>query len=123
MRKLLFAILIVALSSFLIVSCKSETPNPIEGKDFKEFKITAKDWVFEPETVEINKGDNVRLIVTSLDIPHGISIPEYGINQRLDPGTPVTIEFLADKEGTFTSFCSVFCGAGHSNMKGKIIVK
>lgn len=89
----------------------------------KEFKMTAKQFAFEPATIEVAKGDRVRLIVTSADVPHGISIPEYGINERLDPGTPKTIEFTAEKEGTFTAFCSVFCGSGHSNMKGKIIVK
>ena len=85
--------------------------------------MTAKQFAFEPSTIEVNKGDKVRLIVTSADVPHGIAIPEYGINERLDPGKPVTIEFTADKQGTFTAFCSVFCGSGHSDMKGKIIVK
>lgn len=89
----------------------------------KEFKMTAKQFQFEPSTIEVNKDDKVRLIVTSIDVPHGISIPEYGINERLDPNKPVTIEFTADKAGTFTAFCSVFCGSGHSNMKGKIVVK
>ena len=89
----------------------------------KEFKMTAKQFAFEPSTIEVNKGDKVKLIVTSTDVPHGIAIPEYGINQRLEPGNPVTIEFTADKQGTFTAFCSVFCGSGHSAMKGKIIVK
>ena len=89
----------------------------------KEFKITAKQFSFNPNTIEVNKGDKVRLIVTSTDVPHGISIPEYGINERLDPGKEVKIEFTAGKEGTFAAFCSVFCGSGHSNMKGKIVVK
>src|SRR3989338_8046768 len=93
------------------------------SEEVKEFKITAKQFQFEPSTIEVNKGDTVKLIVTSADVPHGISIPEYGINERLDPGKPVTIEFKAEKEGTFTAFCSVFCGSGHSNMKGKIIVR
>ena len=93
------------------------------SEEVKEFKITAKQFQFEPSTIEVNKGDTVKLIVTSADVPHGISIPEYGINERLDPGKPVTIEFKAEKEGTFTAFCSVFCGSGHSAMKGKIIVK
>jgi len=91
--------------------------------EVKEFKIIAKQFQFEPSTIEVNKGDKVKLIVTSTDVPHGISIPEYGINERLDPGQPKTIEFTADKEGTFTTFCTVLCGSGHSNMKGKIVVK
>ncbi len=96
---------------------------PLQTGQVKEFKMTAKQFAFEPEIIEVNKGDKVRLIVASVDVPHGIAIPEYGINERLNPGEPVTIEFIADKEGTFTAFCSVFCGSSHSNMKGKIIVK
>ncbi len=91
--------------------------------DVKEFRITARSWEFEPAIIEVNKGDKVRLIVTSVDVPHGISIPEYGINERLEVGKPVTIEFTAEKEGSFNAFCSVFCGSGHSKMKGQIVVK
>ncbi len=134
MRKfILFAVIII----FLISACNkpAEKPEdligqgtPVQGQvsanvEFKEFKITAKQFAFEPSIIEVNKGDKVRLIVTSTDVPHGIAIPEYGINERLDPGKPKTIEFTADKQGTFTAFCSVFCGSGHSGMKGKIIVK
>jgi len=97
--------------------------NKPAAESVKEFKITAKRFQFEPSTIEVSKGDRVRLLVTSTDVPHGISITEYGINERLDPGTPKTIEFTADKEGTFTAFCSVFCGSGHSGMKGRLIVK
>jgi len=97
--------------------------NKPAAESVKEFKITAKRFQFEPSTIEVSKGDRVRLLVTSTDVPHGIAIKEYGINERLDPGKEVKIEFIADKEGTFTAFCSVFCGSGHSNMKGKLIVK
>lgn len=89
----------------------------------KEFRMTAKQFAFEPSTIEVNKGDKVKLTVTSIDVPHGFAIREYGINERLDPNKPVVIEFIADKQGTFTFFCSVFCGSGHSSMKGKLVVK
>lgn len=104
-------------------SQQTNQPTNQPGADVKEFTITAKQFAFEPSTIEVRKGDKVRLIITSQDVTHGFSIPEYGINERLEPGKPVTIEFTADKEGTFTTFCSVFCGAGHGNMKGKLIVK
>ena len=97
--------------------------NKPAAESVKEFKITAKRFQFEPSTIEVSKGDRVRLLVTSTDVPHGISITEYGINERLDPGKEVKIEFTADKEGTFTAFCSVFCGSGHGGMKGRLIVK
>ena len=126
-------ILFLILGIFLISACAQQNPKDLVGQgtpvpqvsaqgDFKEFKMTAKQFAFEPSTIEVNKGDKVRLIVTSTDVPHGIAIPEYGINQRLDPGIPATIEFTADKQGTFSAYCSVACGSGHRDMKGKIIV-
>jgi len=139
-------LLLIVLSLFLVSACAQQKPEDLVGQGssvqqntkqadnqplqqtqdtasaVKEFKITAKQFQFDPATIEVNKGDKVRLIVTSTDVPHGIAITEYGINEKLDPGKPVTIEFTADKQGTFTAFCSVVCGAGHSNMKGKIIV-
>ena len=136
MRKI---ILLLVLGIFLVSACAQQKPENLVGGgtpipqneisaaaqsgQVKEFKMTAKQFAFEPATIEVSKGDKVRLIVTSTDVPHGIAIPEYGINQRLDVGKPVTIEFTADKQGSFTAFCSVFCGSGHSAMKGKIIVK
>ena len=130
MKKII--LLLLVLSIFLISACAQqklardidvEEKVVVPSREVKEFKLTAKQFAFEPSAIEVNKGDRVRLIVTSTDVPHGIAIPEYGINERLDPGKPVTIEFTAEKEGTFTTFCSVFCGSGHSNMKGKIVVR
>lgn len=89
----------------------------------KEFKITAKDWDFTPGTITVKKGDKVRLIVTSTDIEHGIAIRDYGINVKLMPNKPETIEFVADKAGTFSFNCSVPCGEGHREMKGVFIVE
>ena len=135
-EKILILIIEIFLLVFLVASCSQKNPNDSIGQgtpinqetppgsgEVKEFKITAKQFAFEPSTIEVNKGDKVRLIVTSMDVPHGMSIPEYGINERLEPKKPVTVEFTASKFGTFTAFCSVFCGSGHQSMKGKIIVK
>lgn len=127
-------ILLFVLGIFLISACAQQKPEELIGEgssietsggdtQVKEFEITAKQFSFEPSTIEVNRGDKVKLIVTSVDVPHGFAIPEYDINERLDPGKEVVIEFTANKQGTFTVFCSVFCGSGHSGMKGKIIVK
>ena len=135
MKKIIF---LLVFGILLISACNKQKPEDLVGQgssveqqqdkvisadNVKEFKITAKQFAFEPSTIEVNKGDKVRLIVTSIDVPHGIAIKEYGINERLEVGKPVTIEFTADKQGTFTAFCSVFCGSGHGSMKGKLIVR
>lgn len=98
-------------------------PTPPATQTVKEFKLTAKQWSFSPSTIMVNKGDKVRLTVQSVDVNHGFAISEFGIDRTLSPGKTEVIEFTADKAGTFSFFCSEFCGSGHAKMKGTLIVK
>ncbi len=91
----------------------------------KEFRISAPQWSFEPGIIKVNPGDTVRFIVTSEDITHGFAINELGINLPLSPGVVVVHEVVIPPdiaEGTYTMYCSIFCGSGHPYMKGNIIV-
>jgi cytochrome c oxidase subunit 2 len=89
----------------------------------KEFDIEAKQWEFTPDTITVNKGDTVILHVTSIDVDHVIVINQFGVSERLTSGQTVDIQFVADKSGTYTFFCNVFCGSGHSGMRGTLIVE
>ncbi len=97
-------------------------PEPVEPT-VKEFNIISKKWVFEPSTITVNKDDRVRLIIDNIDVDHGFALSAFGINEKLLPGQVHTIEFTADKSGSFSFFCSVFCGSGHSGMRGTLIVQ
>ncbi|MBS3151755.1 cupredoxin domain-containing protein [Candidatus Woesearchaeota archaeon] len=88
----------------------------------KEFNVVAKKWEFQPSTIEVKRGDKVKLNINSVDVTHGFSLADFGINENLAPGKTTVVEFTADKTGTFTFFCSVYCGSGHSDMKGMLIV-
>lgn len=90
--------------------------------DIKEFDLMVKKWEFSPERIEVNQGDKIVLNVESVDVAHGMMIPEFGVDEYLQPGEEVRVEFFADKKGTFSFFCNVYCGAGHGNMRGKLIV-
>lgn len=110
----------------IIAGCSSSTTdtNPIidyEG-EVKEFKMTAKQWDFEPNTITVNQGDTVKLSIESIDVAHGFAISKYDINTVLNPGQTTNIEFVATTKGTYSFFCSVQCGSGHSGMKGTLIV-
>jgi len=89
----------------------------------REVNVRAFQFNFDPNPIIVNQGEKVRLIVTSTDVAHGIAIPKYRINARIFPGRPTNVEFVADKAGTFPFVCSVSCGAGHSSMRGKLIVR
>lgn len=98
----------------------TETPESIP--ELKEFSITAKQFEFIPGTITVNQGDRVRLIVTSIDVTHGFLIREFNVNERLEPGKTITVEFIADKKGEFSMVCNVVCGSGHSSMRGTLVV-
>jgi|SRR3989338_102840 len=103
-------------------------PETVQGvvgaqPEVKEFTMTAKRWEFEPEVIRVNEGDTVRLFIKSIDVAHGFAVPDFGVNERLNPGQTVKVEFVADKTGIFTFFCSVQCGSGHSSMNGQLIVE
>ena len=96
----------------------SQAPNKV-----KEITMTAKKFQFDPSEITVKQGETVRLKITSLDVTHGFSLPDFNIDQQLEAGKEVTVEFVPDKKGTFTFSCSVMCGAEHRNMKGTLTVE
>ncbi|MEY4745343.1 MAG: hypothetical protein RL272_1288 [Candidatus Parcubacteria bacterium] len=88
-----------------------------------EVRVTAKRFSFSPPEIRVKTGEKVRLIVTSEDVTHGLSIPTFNVNMTIQPGTPSTAEFVADRQGTFPFFCNTFCGSGHGDMRGTLIVE
>lgn len=97
--------------------------DPPEENKSVEIQVTARQWSFDPNTITVKKGDKVKLIITSQDVTHSFSLPGYNINVQLSSGTPMIVEFTADKVGEFPFRCSVFCGSGHSSMAGTLIVE
>lgn len=91
--------------------------------EVKEFDIIARNWEFVPNIIEVNSGDTVKLNVKSIEGTHGFRISGYDINEILELNQEVNIEFVADKEGTFSFSCSVSCGRGHGGMTGQLVVK
>ena len=92
----------------------------------REFKISASQWYFEPAVIKVNPGDTVKFIITSGDIMHGFAINELGVNLALSPGVEMAqggVVIPPDiAEGTYTMYCSIFCGIGHPYMNGTIII-
>lgn len=77
---------------------------------------------FSPDTVNVPLGALVKLTVINRDEHnHGLTIPELGINTGLvaPDGGSVTIEFVAEKAGSFQFFCSIpGCVPDHDKMIG-----
>jgi nitrous-oxide reductase len=95
------------------------------GSDVEIF-MTAVRSHFTPEHVELKKGDRVTWhitnVETSKDATHGFSLPGYNVNLSLEPGETETIEFVAERDGTYTYYCTEFCSALHLEMAGYMTV-
>ncbi len=85
--------------------------------------VVAKRFAFEPARIEVNEGERVRLVVTSADGVHGVAIKKFKVEKTVPRGgQPVTIEFVASATGKFPILCSEYCGEGHEDMKGMLVV-
>jgi heme/copper-type cytochrome/quinol oxidase subunit 2 len=90
----------------------------------KTFDVTAMKFHFEPAVIEVDQGDRVVLRLHSADVKHGFRVKPYGIKTVIPKGGDVvTVEFVADKPGTFVFACSEYCGPRHSSMKGSLVVR
>ncbi len=85
----------------------------------KEVSINAKRWLFSPDMVIVEKGDTVTLTVNPQSLDFTFSIPELNVEKEVKGIT--TVEFTADKEGSFAFSCSS-CEAWRG-MAGVIVVK
>jgi cytochrome c oxidase subunit II len=86
-------------------------------------KITAKKFEYSPGSIKIKKGVPVILELTSLDVMHGFNCPKLGVRTDIKPGEISRVRILAQKAGVYGFYCDVFCGSGHEEMNGKIIVE
>ena len=85
-------------------------------------KIQAKKFVYTPNRIMIKTGEAVVLEFTALDFMHGFNIPDWKIRADLIPGQVTRVPLKPESAGEFDFLCDNFCGTGHEEMNGKIIV-
>ncbi|MBX4212180.1 cupredoxin domain-containing protein [Candidatus Pacearchaeota archaeon] len=83
----------------------------------KTITLDAMRFQYSPNAITVKKGDHVKIIVNNKDFNHGIVIPGYSVS-GID-----SVEFTADKAGTFQFRCPTPCGSGHMGMTGTLIVQ
>ena len=87
--------------------------------------ITAERFAFSPSQIKIRAGEEVEFRVTSDDTAHGFHIMETSVS-RIVPKRgkgELSIKFRSDRTGRYTFECNRMCGAGHSFMRGIVIVE
>ncbi|HLO00446.1 MAG TPA: cupredoxin domain-containing protein [Pyrinomonadaceae bacterium] len=88
----------------------------------REIHITAKKFDFTPDTITLKKGEPVVLVLSSQDRKHGFNLRAFGIRADVNAGGTARIAFNPNKTGKFNFSCDIFCGEGHEDMTGTIVV-
>jgi cytochrome c oxidase subunit 2 len=101
----------------------SHQQDPAAASAPREIPVVAKRFTFEPARVEVKEGERIRLVVTSEDGVHGLEIKKFKVNKKIPRGgDKVTIDFVASAPGEYPILCSEYCGNGHEDMKGTLVV-
>lgn len=137
-KEIIFLILIVSLlligcttsrdisvntNSPISVVTNTQVNNQTPVANLKEFTVHGSSFKFDPSEIKVKKGDRVKINFISDDVGHNLLIDELNVRTRvLSGGNAQSIEFVADKEGSFDMYCSV---GSHRDlgMVGKFIVE
>ena len=69
-----------------------------------------------PPTLVVPLGERVRYTITSNDVVHGFWVPAFMIQMMNLPGVTNSLEFTANKLGSYPGRCNILCGRNHSQM-------
>jgi len=84
--------------------------------------VTAKKFVFVPDEIAIGVGESVVIELSAPEVTMGFHAPDFGIRQDIVPGIVTRVRLAPRKAGRFRFNCDVFCGSGHEDMDGVIVV-
>ena len=96
---------------------EKQSSNNTKKEEYKVITINAKRFDFDKKVIRVKKWEKVKIKVNNLDTLHGIDIPAMWIWDEKE------IILDTSKTWEFIFICGNYCGAGHSQMRGKIIIE
>ena len=110
-----------ALASATVARSSTVTQSPPAEQTVD---IAAERFSFTPSEVRTRVGTKLTIRLTSDDTAHGFRIIGTNVNIEIPKRGrgATTVSFTPEKAGRYTFECSKLCGAGHSFMRGVIVV-
>ncbi len=99
--------------------------------DAYEVNVTAQKWIWQFQyengarstgELHVPAGRPVKLVMSSNDVIHSFFVPDYRLKKDVVPGRYTEMWFNAPEPGESIIFCTEYCGTGHSDMIGNVIV-
>lgn len=131
---------VLATLGLALTICASPRSLCAQEQNVQVIEVTAKKYEFSPSPIRVKVGTKVQLKITAIDHDHGFTVttvPEGGKKGdkpglvfsspqecvQLKKGQTTTVEFRAEKPGTYPFHCCHVCGIHHKSMKSEIIVE
>ena len=93
-----------------------------QGAEGRTIEVDVRRFKFTPEEIKVKAGEQVTLAFKSQDFIHGFSAPDLGVRADLIPGQVTRVKIQVAKAGRVDFLCDNFCGDGHEEMHGVLIV-
>jgi len=122
-RRTLGFVLLGAGAGLVIGSAVLRGAGQDEAPNRREFTITARDFRFAPDRMEVTQDDLVKVTIRSEDVAYSLTIDHYRVSRRVPAGGSTTFEFRADTPGTFAFYSNLTNDARHTKMSGQLVVR
>ena len=88
----------------------------VEDSETREIIVEGEEFSFSPSTITVSEGEKIALTFKNVGtFPHNFIIDELDVKtETINAGEEDTIEFVADKSGTF----AFYCGVGNHRQQG-----
>jgi cytochrome c oxidase subunit 2 len=95
--------------------------NKLDSLTYEVYYVASM-WQFQPAEVFVPVGSEVDMYLTSKDVVHGFNISGKNVNMMATYGALNKVRVKFDKPGVYDIVCHEYCGVGHQNMRGQVIV-
>lgn len=121
-------LVVAALTLFSFFTTRGLT---IAGDDVLTIEVRGHQWWWEvtyrspafktANEIRIPVGRPVRVVLSSADVIHSFWVPNLAGKQDLIPGRSNSLDFTAQKAGTYRGQCAEFCGVQHAHMAFTVV--
>jgi cytochrome c oxidase subunit 2 len=84
--------------------------------------MVAARYGFYPQRIEVPANTPVKFRMASYDVLHGVHAPYTNMATMVVPGYVSEVNTEFPNVGEYPMFCNEYCGLGHDEMWGRLIV-
>lgn len=124
-KSILSFLSVVSVFSVVFLSACATDPamQPPLVRGAREIEVTAWQFGYDPRYIQVQQGDRIRFVCSSLDVAHTLTSKELGVNIAIPPRGADSVEFeFVPPLGDYIFHCEAPCGPARSLMKLRMIV-